>query len=85
MKMKRDETKREVQRLWKDWPDRQNYDDVGMCALAFHGWLQSSGQSIMSYGNFGSGSPYQTVAGWVKEWDRTWGEIERLEQRPREQ
>lgn len=76
-KMTKEETKREVIDLYRDWPGRTQYDDIGNSALAFYGWMQIAQVSVDTYGNFGPGDRYQVVKIWITEWENTIGKIER--------
>lgn len=69
-KMGREETKREIWRLWGKWPDRKQHDSVQAAAPGFHGHLESSGTGILGYGNFPSGDKYQTIRRWLEEYER---------------
>ena len=71
----REETKREIQKLWLNWPDRKEFPvtDIGTGALCFYVSLQNSNDPILSDGDFGSGDPYQIIHPWVLEWAQTWG------------
>ena len=76
--MTKGETKAWVQEEWKTWPDRHKWDDVGLGALVFYGWLQQHRSSQMSYAKFGGGDPYQTLSVWVRQWEDTCGRVERV-------
>ena len=72
--MDREETRREIQRLWINWPDRKRFkDSVGLAALSFYGSLQNANESVLQDGDFGSGEQYLIILVWVSEWRRTWG------------
>lgn len=71
--MTRDETKREIQRFWIQWPERKILDDDGAPPLLFYGELQNSNALILQDGDFGPGDPYQIVKAWIIELMRTWG------------
>ena len=66
--MTRDETKREIQRLWINRPDRIIFkDNSGLAALSFYVSLQSTNESILQDGNFGSDKQYLVILFWVLE------------------
>ena len=72
--MTRDETKREIQRLWINRPDRIIFKhNSGLAALSFYVSLQSTNDSILRDGNFGSDEQYLIILFWVLEWKQTWG------------
>jgi len=51
--MNRKETKREIQRLWINWPDRKEFEDSSLTVLTFYSSLRDSNESILSDGDFG--------------------------------
>ena len=60
--MTREETKREIQRLWINWPDRKcSKECTGLAALTFYGSLQNENESILQDVDFGSGEQYLTI------------------------
>jgi hypothetical protein len=72
--MDREETRREIQRLWINWPERKRFkDSVGLAALSFYGSIQNANESVLQDGDFGSGEQYLKILDWVSEWRRTWG------------
>jgi hypothetical protein len=71
--MTREETKREIQRLWINWPDRKcSKECTGLAALTFYGSLQNENESILQDGDFGSGEQYLIIYFWVLDWEHTW-------------
>jgi len=78
--MNKEETKREIQKLYKEWPHRKAIENESTKGLMFYGWLKTTEDPILGYGKFGSGNPYQTVNSWIEEWERMWGEAERAQE-----
>jgi hypothetical protein len=55
--MTREETKREIQRLWIHWQDRKSSkDSTGLAALSFYGSLQNANESILQDGDMDQAS-----------------------------
>ena len=73
-----DDTQQRVIDLYRAWPSRKEFDPKQGSAVAFYGWLQASGNPVWSNGDFGEGSKFQTIAGWIAEWEGVAGEIERM-------
>ncbi len=74
--MTRAETKKEAMDGYSKWPDRPSPpDDLYVAAAKFVAYLGDNGS--LSYMNFGPADPYSVMHGWVQEWERTWGAVER--------
>lgn len=72
--MTKEETEREIQRLWMHWPGRKKgFKDIGIAAFNFMEWLKESNQPVLSDGDFGYGDKYQHIHGWVLGWMAKWG------------
>jgi len=63
--MDKEETKREIQKLWIRWPDRKKIDDSGLAALSFYDSLKEQNEPILANGDYGLGDPYQIIHAWV--------------------
>ena len=75
-KTSRAETKREIQRLWKSWPQRKEYLGHAVAPLIFYEWLESTGQAVVYDGYFGPGDPCQTVKTWCEDWEKNPGDCD---------
>ncbi len=60
------DTKREVQAIYFNWPDRKE-DQPGKSML-FQEYLRL--QDGYSYMQFGAADKHQIITGWLDEWDR---------------
>ncbi|MGI9304235.1 MAG: hypothetical protein ACR2RB_16250 [Gammaproteobacteria bacterium] len=62
------ETKREVQALYRDWPDR---GQESLDGLAFYGWLRDTAPDVFREGKFGAErTPYQVIKSWIADWEK---------------
>jgi hypothetical protein len=66
----KEQTKREIQRLWKTWPQRKEYKGHAVAPLVFYEWLEATEQAVIYDGFFGPGDPCQMVKIWCEDWEK---------------
>ncbi len=70
VEMKTDDIKLQVLQLWREWPERQQYDELDKAIFAFVGKLTEERPDIYGSGHLGYNDKFDTIRAWIHDYER---------------